>query len=406
MVKRQRVQLPAIYGFLRCGLFLFLSRLPLPTSICFPSLTPLYCLRVAPLKSMSSIEEISKVAITADLARNLTPLILSLGLDGLMMGVIGNQFLQYLLITEHESVHIKLVIYFATAAAVATTCFTWAMEVNMFAYNYGQYAQFTSQHWSAWYGLLCSMTKIPVQAFYGERAWRINNRSLLISATLPFTLLLSAIGSIGFTALDHKLNFSADIGYAGTVFFYLWPTACIVSDLINTGGILWGLYKSRTGWMVTDKLIYKLMRIAVEAQIPPTIFASIVLMAWSQKMSSISTLFTIILPKIYLTGALSVLDSRDTIRQNSSTYYSNSDFNSGQKSSRRQANTGVTVSTDTYVESHFSYEAPKMGLNRILAKDHRHDSVDDLEAGVSLSPVPVQISKEGLIDDSKSLVHI
>lgn len=70
-----------------------------------------------------------------------------------------------------------------------------------------------------------------VKAFYGERAWRINNRSLLISATLPFTLyvyyafnwiqiktdiflrLLSAIGSIGFTALDHKLNFSADIGY-------------------------------------------------------------------------------------------------------------------------------------------------------------------------------------------------
>lgn len=83
------------------------------------------------------------------------------------------------------------------------------MEVNMFAYNYGQYTQFTSQLWSAWYGLLCSMTKIPVQvssqastvygqfnhsrpfsykAFYGERAWRINNRSLLISATLPFTL--------------------------------------------------------------------------------------------------------------------------------------------------------------------------------------------------------------------------
>lgn len=37
------------------------------------------------------------------------------------------------------------------------------MEVNMFAYNYGHYTQFTSQHWSAWYGLLCSMTKIPVQ---------------------------------------------------------------------------------------------------------------------------------------------------------------------------------------------------------------------------------------------------
>lgn len=134
--------------------------------VCFPSPTSLYCQRAAPLKSMSSIEEISKAAITADLARNLTPLIISLGVDALMMGVIGNQFLRYLLITEHESVHIKLVIYFATAAAVATTCFTWAMEVNMFAYNYGQYAQFTSQHWSAWYGLLCSLTKIPVQVSF------------------------------------------------------------------------------------------------------------------------------------------------------------------------------------------------------------------------------------------------
>ncbi|KIR59519.1 hypothetical protein I314_04505 [Cryptococcus bacillisporus CA1873] len=356
---------------------------------------------------MSSIEEISKAAVTADLARNLTPLIISrLGVDALMMGVIGSQFLRYLSITERESLYIKLFIYLAMAAAVATTCFTWAMEVNMFAYNYGQYTQFTSQHWSAWYGFLCSMTKIPVQAFYGERAWRINNRSLLISATLPFTLSLSAIGSIGFTIVDHKLDFSADISYTGTVFFYLWPTACIVSDLINTCGILWGLHKSRTGWIVIDKLIYKLMRIAVEAQIPPTVFASIVLMAWSQKMSSISTLFMIILPKVYLTGALSVLNSRDTIRQNSSTYYSNSDFNSGQKSSGRQANTGVTVSTDTYVESHFSYEAPKMGLNRILAKDIPHDSVDDLEAGMTLSMLPLQMSKEDWADDSKGRVHI
>lgn len=54
-----------------------LSWLPLPASVCFPSPTSLYCQRAAPLKSMSSIEEISKAAITADLARNLTPLIIS-----------------------------------------------------------------------------------------------------------------------------------------------------------------------------------------------------------------------------------------------------------------------------------------------------------------------------------------
>lgn len=82
------------------------------------------------------------------------------------------------------------------------------------------------------------------------------------------------------------------------------------------------------------------------------------------------------------------------------------DFNSGQKSGGCQANTGVTVSTDTYVESHFSYEAPKMGLNRILAKGIPHDSVDDLEAGMTLSTLPVQMTKEDWADDSESRVHI
>lgn len=47
-----------------------------------------------------------------------------------------------------------------------------------------------------------------------------------------------------------------------------------------------------------------------------------------------------------------------------------------------------------------------MGLNRILAKDIPHDSVDDLEAGMTLSALPVQMSKEDWADDSKGRVHI
>lgn len=47
-----------------------------------------------------------------------------------------------------------------------------------------------------------------------------------------------------------------------------------------------------------------------------------------------------------------------------------------------------------------------MGLNRILAKDIPHDSVDDLEAGMTLSALPVQMTKEDWADDSESRVHI
>lgn len=47
-----------------------------------------------------------------------------------------------------------------------------------------------------------------------------------------------------------------------------------------------------------------------------------------------------------------------------------------------------------------------MGLNRILAKDIPHDSLDDLEAGMTLSTLPVQMSKKDWADDGKGLVHI
>nr|ODO04222.1 hypothetical protein L204_00578 [Cryptococcus depauperatus CBS 7855] len=342
---------------------------------------------------MASLENIAKAIVVANPSRQLGPLVIALGVDSYLMGMIGNQFFRYVMTTEHEARHIRFIVYFATTVAAVTTCFIWAWEMHLFTYNYGKYAQFISQRWCAWLSLLCPLTKVTVQGFYVERAWRINHCNRWLLGVLITLLIPSAVGSIAYAFLTFRLD-TPEMGEAAKVFFYLWPSACIAADTITTSSILWGLYHSRTGWNATDMLVVKLMRVSVEAQIPPTIFAAVVLMVWSNKMSPISILFVIILPKLYLTGALSVLNSRDTIRRKGSTFYTDTDFSSKSHSKHQQES--VSVSTQTFVECSPSAELPRLGLNRSLAEQMKHP-MEDLESGISLPALSVNSSKDHVL---------
>ncbi|WVO15014.1 hypothetical protein L204_102657 [Cryptococcus depauperatus] len=340
---------------------------------------------------MASLEESAKALIESNLERTLSPLLLTLGIDSYLMGMIGNQFFRYVTTAEREARHITILVYFAMVMAVVTTGFTWAWELHIFAFNYGKYAQFISQQWTAWHSVLCPTTKIAVQIFYAERAWRVNNRNNWILLALGVCLTTSSVCSITFAFLTYKLVTPA-VGTAADILHRIWPSACILADLITTTSILWGLYQSRTGWKLTDKLIYRLMRVSVEAQIPPTIAASVVLMTWSPSLLCVPTLVGIILPKIYLTGCLSVLNSRDIIKQNSSTYHSS--FFSEERSSKPQQR--VTVSTNTYVEScYHTTDLPPVGLNRALAAKESCLFAGESDFG-SNPTLPVTLSKEDL----------
>ncbi|WVQ84722.1 hypothetical protein IAT38_006879 [Cryptococcus sp. DSM 104549] len=341
---------------------------------------------------MSSIEDMAREKITANLGKELGPLLLAMGCDAVLMGMIINQFVRYFFSTKKESAHIKAIVYFATFATLATTVYTWAWEMHIFAFSYAQYAQFVSQRWTSWYSILCSCTKISVQTFYAERAWRINGCKNILLVVLAIFLILSAVGSFAFTFLTFHINDDV-IPKTAQIFYHLWahahampephrsPPSCIVSDLITTSSILYGLHRSRTGWAHTDQLITKLARVSLEAQIPPTIFATIVLMCWSKQVTSIAQLFVIILPKIYLTGCLGVLNSRESIRLGgSSSYNTSSNFHSSRQSTRLQQAT-VTVETDTYVERSPATTLPAVGINRQHQLDAK-ESVEDLESGV------------------------
>ncbi|TYJ55092.1 hypothetical protein B9479_004230 [Cryptococcus floricola] len=230
---------------------------------------------------MASLEELGKASIDADPVRALMPLFFAMGADSLLMGGIAQQLFTYCMSSRgQDKLHIQGIIYFSSFCAAVVTFYTWAWMMDMFTYKYGSYAQFIDQRWWAWYPLICSCCKIPiqvsatpapglaciekeelteVQVFYGERAWRINNCNPFIFISIGICLLLSTVGSFVWSFMTHTLK-TQDYPSLPLMFFHLWPTACVVADLITTSSLLYGLHKSRNGWQGTDRLIFRLMR--------------------------------------------------------------------------------------------------------------------------------------------------
>ncbi|KAK8849794.1 hypothetical protein IAR55_005130 [Kwoniella newhampshirensis] len=300
---------------------------------------------------MSDEEQMARLKVTSNPGSNLGPLVLGLGVDAILLGICFHQFIHYCGHHTKEVIHVRLLVYLACIGALAATIFTWATSMHMFVYNYGQYEQFTSCDWIAWYGVLDPLTKLSVQAFYAERAWRINKRNYFILVAIGICLCGSLTGSVGYTIIA-RTKHMAQFDTITNVFFYLWPGSCICADVLITSSIMIGLYRSRSGYEHTDVLVRKLMRISLEAQVPPTIVALLFFAQFaSTSMTSIVQFIAIIHPKVYLTGCLAVLNSRESMRERKTTYVVASGSGALGSSCSRLTKGAISITTETYVHS-------------------------------------------------------
>ncbi|BEI87103.1 hypothetical protein CcaverHIS002_0704490 [Cutaneotrichosporon cavernicola] len=94
----------------------------------------------------------------------------------------------------------------------------------------------------------------------------------------------------------------------------IWLASTMVTDLIITGAILFGLLKSRTGWTNTNRMITRLIRITLEAQIPATMSAVIYLGAFlTRKSTAVTIAIVYFQSKLYAVGFLYSLNARQLL---------------------------------------------------------------------------------------------
>jgi uncharacterized membrane protein len=82
----------------------------------------------------------------------------------------------------------------------------------------------------------------------------------------------------------------------------------LVGDLTLTGLISYGLIRSKTGWSGTDKLVNRLLRMAIETQLPGTLVSVAFMVSYGVKTESLlCMLWELVKPKICVVSLLGMI---------------------------------------------------------------------------------------------------
>ncbi|KAL7421247.1 hypothetical protein Q5752_004132 [Cryptotrichosporon argae] len=140
------------------------------------------------------------------------------------------------------------------AAAMCFICsayLTWFISY-LFVDNFGLYAEFLETKYLSWFPLLDSITSGIIQSFFSYRAYRLMGRKiyiLIILIILIFTSFASTVAvKIIFAGLSSELEASKV-----AIPELIWLSSIMSADIIITISILWGLFRTKTGWAHTDK---------------------------------------------------------------------------------------------------------------------------------------------------------
>ncbi|KAG8711398.1 hypothetical protein FRC08_015932 [Ceratobasidium sp. 394] len=266
------------------------------------------------------LEQLAHVTFSSNKPSNFGPFILGSVIDALLCGILLMQCGTYISSSDRDGWLLK-----GTVAGVITmnllgTAFAWAWVWELFVRNFGIYRAFFSVTYLSWTFVIGSGTGVAVQMFFALRAWKILNRNLLF-ALVSFTLMLGYIGS----GLAIKILFSWNrytvYGSRMKVPAYICLGSMVSGDVIITTTNLWYLLTRRIANPRINNLLRKLTRVTFESQLPPTLIAIGIFIAYTIKQDSFVLVPLIwIHPKSYAISLLHTLNMRSAMVQPTVTF--------------------------------------------------------------------------------------
>jgi hypothetical protein len=211
-------------------------------------------------------------------------------------------------------------------------------------------------------------------------------RAVLLLVGVP--LLLSLVGAIGVCVAGMTDN---TIGTTYNNFGWMWIAGVAAADIVITVVVLTALFNeaSKTTFEPTDTIIRRLIKIACESQLPPTIMAIAMLLDFAiQGDSYYVVFFEMIQGKLYVVGMLYVLNKHADMRSQSdrggmAARVAHTPAARPLTMNHLKQDIGraaIHVQTETYVESHTIN--PEFGRRRNIEPKFREPSVSgDTETG-------------------------
>ncbi|WVR06434.1 hypothetical protein IAU60_003465 [Kwoniella sp. DSM 27419] len=345
---------------------------------------------------LDQVEAIAKAAYGANPGLYLGPWFIAIIFDCIALGIVSQQYLTWWIYSRQTENFIrKWLTHGLVLISLAFTITSIADAMHHLIYNFGTWRIFLKVQWQVTWPIIICCISAPVQLFYSERSFRLNKRSwpllgllsLLIAASLAMCLwqaiVTASFSSILQTGAAHK------IGQA-------WMTLTLAVDILITLSVSFGLWRSRTGWSSTDRLLRKIFIITLETQLGPTLG----MLAWFIQVSidpmhPAGAFFEMILSKVYVIGYLATLNSRytllrqlnaDSIGHIGETATEGPYDNMFISGSGRLHQATVHVESDTHIES-FKVAEQKDSINREVDSEGKGDDAIEYNAGTQISAI-------------------
>ncbi|RSH89303.1 hypothetical protein EHS25_002415 [Saitozyma podzolica] len=352
-------------------------------------------------------EAAAKIALTAKPGISFGSYILGMWLDAIMGGIMITQLITYFSHSRNERWLIRIIVYWITVISTAFTVFIVVMNFHFFVYGFGSYLPFESVDWIGWPPLMDSFISTGVQAFYVDRAYRLNgkNKGLLI---VLIALLVASFGAAIGTKIKFGLLDAESDAAQIDPFVWTWLGTCMAADILITTAVAYGLHKSRTGWSSTDALVQRLILLSAETQLPPALVTLGFLVEFCiDPPSSLGVFFECFQSKVYCIGLLYVLNHRFHLQRGDDFAGTTHERRGGKSNtfalgSAALQQATVNVTTDTYVET-FQMQPERFRINRSNTTD-KEDLDSEHDSNHHLDKDSIQIdyssSRTGLTDAS------
>ncbi|KAG7544278.1 hypothetical protein FFLO_03317 [Filobasidium floriforme] len=228
-------------------------------------------------------------------------------LFGMMMVMLG-YWVSYV---PKERLHVKVILVWVVLCAIACTGYNCHLIWYHFIQNFGKWTPFVMAKWVGWWAIFDTITVIPVQAFYAERAFRLMGNNWWLLGVIVLGMACQASASIAVAVITATTPGFEQVEATKAV-VYIWLTATLFVDLCLTGSIIYGLLKSKTGYSETSRLINRLVMITVESSLAATLAAVGFMINYC--ICGSDNLFMLFWemfhPKLYVIPFIAVLNSR------------------------------------------------------------------------------------------------
>ncbi|WWC70837.1 uncharacterized protein I206_104789 [Kwoniella pini CBS 10737] len=332
------------------------------------------------------MEALASSAFSVDLGMQLGPILMGCMFDAILWGVMLQQFQgwwEYCRASERSTA--RQLTYYIMIASTAWTAMVISYAMHSFVYMFGQYIVFLEMPYFTSFPIVGLAMSAPIQAFYAERSYRLNNRNIFLLMIL-IACILGELAAV--TVLVIKCTNVPNLLFAAEAVPQVraWQCMTLATDILITISIGWGLWSAQTGWSHTDALVKKLLLITLETQLAPTLLMlGFVIEMSISPSSTIGVFFDLCIPKAYTVGYLATLNVRVQLKraQTSQSGDEQTRSNAYHLGSGRSQQATVQIETDTYTES-FQMQNAKAGLNRIK-EDSYDESIENLDYSNNLS---------------------